>query len=276
MKHYTAYIDEAGDEGFGKLANPDPGCGQSHWLILGSIIIPDENRRLTASWRNDVLSNFPRKQTRDLHWRHLKHEQKIVVCNLLAEMPMGIGLTLSHKVTLPGSRYAGPFKQKGYLYNYLVRWLLERLICACKVKAAPDEASLRVVFSRRGGTNYQSMAQYLQKLANGEDLIKSPRITDWSVLNIPNIAVENHSKSPGLQLADCVTSAFYQGVEPNSYGNTEPAYGLKLAPRLIGHKTDPLNKGITVVPSVDAARCSNEQAAFINNCRRKGRQAPGS
>lgn len=269
MKTFTAYIDEAGDEGFGKLSDLDINTGQSRWLVLGCIIVSDDNRRLTPKWRDELLAFFPKKQRRDLHWRDLKHEQKVVVCNYMRDLKIGIGLTMSHKITLPGSKYAEPFKQRGYLYNYLVRWLLERLISACKRAAGGDPCKLRIVFSRRGGTNYQTMAEYLQMLADGDDLVKSPRSTDWSVLDIGKIAVENHSKSPGLQLADCVTSAFFQGVEPNLYGNTEPSYGLTLSPRLIDYNRDALNSGITVVPSVGAARCTDEQSEFIRQCRKK-------
>jgi len=38
MKEYVAYIDEAGDEGFGKLA-AGPVGGQSRWLVLGACIV---------------------------------------------------------------------------------------------------------------------------------------------------------------------------------------------------------------------------------------------
>ena len=33
---------------------------------------------------------------------------------------------MSHKVTIPGTRFEETFKKKQYLYNYLVRWLLKK------------------------------------------------------------------------------------------------------------------------------------------------------
>jgi magnesium chelatase family protein len=39
MADFIAYIDEAGDEGFGKLAAQGPGGGQSRWLVIGACIM---------------------------------------------------------------------------------------------------------------------------------------------------------------------------------------------------------------------------------------------
>lgn len=272
MRHYHAYIDEAGDEGFGKLRDLTTRGGQSTWLVLGSIVVREANDQLLPHWRDELRIQFPEKKKPDLHWANLNHDQKRVVCAGLAAQPLGVALTLSHKVTLPGSKYEHLFKKPQYLYNYLVRWLLERLITACQNNASPDTAKLHLTFSRRGGTDYQVMRDYLQMLADERDVIKAPRTTDWSVLDIDGIKVENHSKRAGLQLADCVTSAFFQALEPNRYGLVEAAYATTLAPRLIRAGGTPFNLGLTVVPSLNKARCTPEQLEFLNACwlRKKG------
>lgn len=276
MPGFTLYIDEAGDEGFGKLRRPEGGGGQSRWLIIGGFVVRDSNNNQTASWRDGINSRFPQKKSRDLHWRDFKHEQKVVVASELAKLPIGICIAASHKVTIPGSRYQDTFKQKGYLYNYLVRWQLERVIDAVQRASQEEQAVLRIVFSRRGGTNYQTMAEYLEKLRDGMDVIKSPRQTNWSVLDVKNIRVENHSKSPGLQLADCVTSSFFSGLEPNAYGNTESRYGRILSPKLLRRNQDALDEGLTIVPSLGSGKCSEEQIQFIQSCRTVSGQVPGS
>ncbi|KAF0178971.1 MAG: hypothetical protein FD124_528 [Alphaproteobacteria bacterium] len=272
MRHYYAYIDEAGDEGFGKLKTGDATGGQSMWLALGAIVVRAENNLRVIPWRDEILALFPGKK--DLHWKNLKHDQKKVVCRSLADRKLGIALAMSHKITIPGGRYEALFKQPQHLYNYLVRWLLERLIVACELAAAPEPACLHLVFSRRGGTNYTVMRKYLTFLADGRDLIKAPRRTNWGVLDIDGIEVEDHSKKAGLQLADCVTSAFFQAVEPNRFDDTEPSYALTLAPRLIKGRTG--TDGLTVVPNIVKARCRPSQADFIRECWRKSGQAPGS
>lgn len=265
MQHFYAYIDESGDEGFGKLRTEERG-GQSTWLILGAIIVRAANDKKIPEWRDSIRARFTDKRKPDLHWGNLRHDQKVVAAQDLAKLPFGAALTLSHKVTIPDSQYAHLFKKPQQLYNYLVRWLLERLISAAKEAAGGDKAVLHVVFSRRGGTDYKVMADYLQYLADGRDLVKAPRRTDWSVLDIDGILVENHSKRAGLQLADLVTSAFGNALEPNRFGNYEPRYAETLIPKLITAGGSAHNAGLTIVPSMRAARCDELQLAFLEKC----------
>lgn len=266
MKHYYAYIDEAGDEGFGKLRDLDSRGGQSTWLILGALIVNEVNNPKLPAWRDELRSKFVDKKKLDLHWANLNHDQRVVVCNRLAELPLGVSLALSHKVTIPGTPFENTFKRPQYLYNYLVRFLLERLISACCEKAKPDTARLHLTFSRRGGTNYEVMRQYLRYLAGGYDYVKAPRKTDWSVLDIDGIEVENHSKRAGLQLADCITSPFFTALERNRYGNIEPAYALRLVPRLVSVGGKTADAGLKIVPNMRAARCDAEQLDFLQKC----------
>lgn len=265
MSRYIAYIDEAGDEGFGKLASGAVG-GQSRWLVLGACIVSAENDVLMAGWKDAIVGRFPAKKSRDLHFRELKHDQKVVVCQEIAKLPVGVCVTLSHKVTITGTKYEETFKKKGYLYNYLIRWLLERVTQACH-KASPDGCSLRVIFSRRGGTNYQSMIDYLQLMRDGREVMRPVRSIVWDVLDIDSIAVENHSKWAGLQIADCVTSAFFSAVEPNLYGNYEPAYGRLLREKLLKRNGIILDCGVTPVPSMQKCAADDRQYAFFDEHR---------
>ena len=69
------------------------------------------------------------------------------------------------------------------------------------------------------------MLEYLKLMRDARELMRPVRSINWSVIDINNIAVENHSKWAGLQLSDCITSAFFSAVEPNTYGNYEHSYG---------------------------------------------------
>jgi hypothetical protein len=193
----------------------------------------------------------------------LKHEQKIVACQEIANLPIGICLTLSHKVTIVGSKYEAIFKQKGYLYNYLVRWLLERVSDACAKK--DNKAKIKIVFSRRGGTDYKIMKEYLALMRDGREKMRPIRSINWDVLDIDSIAVENHSKWAGLQIADCITSAFYFAVEPNPYGNYEPRYAQTLRERLIRRNGVALNCGLTPVPSFFKCGADELQTEFFKS-----------
>ena len=96
-----------------------------------------------------------------------------------------------------------------------------------------------------------------------EKMLQVRRI-DWRLIDIDNIAVENHSKWAGLQIADCVTSAFFLAVEPNAYGNYEHSYAKLLRDRVIkdygGHYLD---CGVTPVPSWGQCKPDAHQDAFF-------------
>ena len=271
MAHqYVAYIDEAGDDGFGKLATEDGG-GQSRWLVLGCCLATRENDQTLPAGRDNILARFPRRQSRKLHFRDLRHEQKIVACQEIASLPIEAALTLSHKVTLPGSKWEVPFKQKGYLYNYLLRWLLERVTSHCQTQS--DGCSLKIVFSRRSGTDYQKMMEYLELMRDGREVVRAMRSINWSVLKIKDISVETHDRWAGLQIADCIVSAFFSAVEPNAYGNYEPAYADLLRDKLITSKGGALNIGLTVIPSIRRGprRKTKGIFPFIQTARHMGR-----
>ena len=266
MHQFTVYIDEAGDEGFGKLA-AGPVGGQSRWLVLGACIVSRETDQKLPHWRDHIVSRFAKKKTRDLHFHTLTHEQKIVVCQEISKLRIGICVTLSHKITIPGTRWEHTFKQKGYLYNYLVRWLLERVSTACAHK--DQGGKVKIIFSRRRGTDYATMKEYLLLMKNGREMIPPVRSINWSVIDIEAIAVENHSKWAGLQFADCATSAFFRAVEPNIYGNFEPSYAKILKNNLIKIGGNALNCVLAPVPSFLKCEANEEQIAFFESFMEK-------
>lgn len=259
---FVAYIDEAGDEGFGKLS-AGPVGGQSRWLVLGACMAHREDDLQFPIWRDRILSRFPKHKSRDLHFRDLKHAQKIVVCQEIAKLPVSASLVCSHKVTIPGTKWEKVFKQKQYLYNYLIRWLLERVTAYCA--AYGPECSVKVIFSRRAGTDYKTMRDYLALMRDGHEVIRPVRSIVWRVLEVDKIAVENHNKWAGLQIADCVTSAFFSALEPNTYGNYEHAYANILREKLIIGKGAILQCGLTGVPTFFNRHLDSEQERFIRS-----------
>lgn len=262
---HVAYIDEAGDEGFGKLRGKT-GHGQSQWLLLGAAIVRSTNDKQLPTWRNNILDRFPLSQTSDLHFRNLKHEQKIVVCQEITKLPIRVCIVFSKKKTIPGSKWVDQFKRPGYLYNYLTRWLLERISTFCVIdsnKQDIDYTRIKVVFSRRGGTNYQAMKEYMILMRDGREIIRPSRSIDWNSFDPADIVVENHSKWAGLQFADSTTSAHFAAVEPNIYQNTEPRYAEILRPNILRINGKGLNAGITPVPHLQGCEPNEEQFKFF-------------
>jgi hypothetical protein len=264
VKHFVAYIDESGDEGFGKLRSEGK-TGQSRWLSIGAAIVSKENDRFVPSWRDEIIDLFPKRQNRDLHFRFMNHDQRVAACSVLATKPVGICVIASNKETLLDSSKLEIFKRKGYLYNYLVRFLLERVTHAVALAAVrvKDEARLSVEFSRRSGTDYQSMREYLCLMRDGREVLRPVRSINWDVLDPDDIRVENHSNRAGLQIADVLTSATSSALDPNQYGQIEPRYALMLKRRYIRHSKQILDCGLTLIPPVSKCPLNDEQRSFI-------------
>lgn len=263
MADFIAYIDEAGDEGFGKLKAQGVNGGQSSWLLIGACMVEASDDLRLPTWKDTIVRRLG-KTGRDLHFTHLGHDQRVVVSQEIAKLALKSAVTFSHKVTIPGSKWASVFKQKGYLYNYLVRWLLERL--TAEVKAMPDGPHrLRLVFSRRGGTDYESMTNYLRLVRDDRQLYPTPGRIAWDVLNPNDLEVVNHSKRAGLQFADCVTSAVYAAVEANVFGNYETRYADLLRGNMITKRGNALNYGIIPVPAFNRCQANAHQEAFFRS-----------
>lgn len=267
MQNFYVYIDEAGDEGFGKLADTD-NKGQSRWLVLGACIVREQNDKLLPAWRNEILSKFPRKQKRDLHFRDLSHEQKVVACQILGVKPLGFCGVFSNKITINDHPKRDVFrKNKGYLYNYLIRYLLERVSYTCSSaseKDSTEKPQLHITFSRRGGTNYSTMQDYLKLLRDGKEKIKPVRTIDWNIIDINSIKVEDHASRAGLQIADVFTSAFFMGFEGNHFGNYEHQYGEHLAKRIISKNNQIIDWGLTLIPKIEKNPLNEQQRAFLS------------
>lgn len=274
--HFVAYIDEAGDEGLGKLKLPGP-TGQSRWLAIGGILVRQEHDAHLPEWRDEVMALFPGKSRRDLHFRDLNHHQKVAATEHLSSKTFGVCCVCSNKITLcDGGALFKRFTQKGYLYNYLTRYLLERLTSAVRAvaDATGQRASLSVVFSRRGGTDYQSMRDYLILMRDGRERIRPVRSIDWSVFSPDDIKVENHSRWAGLQLADVATSATAAGLEQNGYGYYEPRYANTLAKRFLTKGKRVLNTGLVLVPPIGKCPLDDAQTSFVLGLNELW-QAPG-
>lgn len=262
---YHAYIDEAGDEGLGKLKNVGARGGQSTFFAIGAFIVTGENNRLLPAWRNDLLAPFPQRAGRTLHWRDLKHEQKIAVSHALTAKTFGACVALSYKPTILTSPKYEIFKRPQHLYNYVVRYVVERVTNAVRRKADIEGhlASLTITFSRRQGTDYEVMQEYFQLIKDGKEVMPSVGVIDWSVFDPSRIRVENHAVRAGLQLADVVTSATFAAFEPGTYGYCEESYCGILRQRYIRNRAgSALNCGLTLLPPLRKNPMPAKQRAF--------------
>ena len=120
--------------------------------------------------------------------------------------------------------------------------------------------------SKRGGTDYEAMHDYMVLMRDGREKIRPVRSIDWRVFDPADIAVEDHSRWAGLQLADAATSAFFAAVEPNGYGNQETRYAEILRGNVVCHANGVgLSFGVTPVPSLRGCQPSEAHEAFFRS-----------
>ena len=114
------------------------------------------------------------------------------------------------------------------------------------------------------------MKDYLILMRDGLEVVRPVRSINWTVLDVNNIAVENHSKWAGLQIADCATSAYFAALEPNVYGNFDPSYANILRPKLLKDQHGRvLNCGVTPVPGLLRCGASEAQLSYLRSLEKK-------
>jgi len=240
---YRVYVDESGDEGF--VFNAD-GSGSSRWLVLSAVVVRKKNDlslvRLLESVR--LLLGKPPKKA--LHFRDLKHEQRVPYVKQVAEAKIKTISVLIHK---PSLRDPEKFQaEKFLLYRYACRYLLERVSWLCRDRHNPGEGSGRadIIFSNRSIMSYDDLKTYLQILKTKSDPMRV-RI-DWQIVDPGRVSAVEHSKLAGLQIADAVASSFFFAVNLNRYGEIEDKYARILMPQSYKHKGAVIGYGLKFWP----------------------------
>lgn len=230
---FVAYIDESGDEGF--TFRPD-GSGSSRWLVLSALVMRQENDRLVVQVANEARKLLRKPPKHPLHFRDLKHEQRVALAKLIGQMPSRTVSVLIHKPSIPDPEN---FQREAYsLYRYASRLLLERVSWLCRDHKRKDvgNGQVELIYSNRSAMSYEDLRNYLEQLRLGKDV----RI-EWGVINPAAVRAVNHDQLAGLQLADAVATSAYYAVTPNFYGDTEDRYLRLLAPTIYRQDKNNMN-----------------------------------
>lgn len=222
---FRVYIDESGDEGF--VFNPD-GSGSSKWLVLSALITRWETDLTTVKLIDRVRSVLGRPPVSPLHFRDLKHEQRIPYVREIAAATLRTVSVLIHK---PSIKEPEKFQSEKYLlYRYASRMLLERVSWFCRDhrKEGVGNGEAEIIFSNRSKMSYDELRNYLRKLKAKSDPLGVT--IDWSVINPDTVRAVNHEQLMGLQLADAIASGLYYAVNLNRYGDAESRYQEILRP----------------------------------------------
>lgn len=227
-RSFVAYIDESGDEGF---SFREDGSGSSRWLVLSALVMRKEHDAEVVKTAKAARAMLGKPDRYPLHFRDLKHEQRVALARIVGQMPSRTVSVLVHKPSIPDPEN---FQREAYaLYRYASRLLLERVSWLCRDHRHRQDAGngqVDLIYSNRSAMSYDALRDYLLQLREQAER-KEIRI-DWSVIDPVRVRAVNHDQLAGLQLADAVaTSAFY-GVTPNRFGDIEDRY-LRLIGRTI-------------------------------------------
>lgn len=240
VHHYTLFVDEAGDDKVDRL-KPYHINGNSEWLCIGGYLVRVEQESDLERRRDEILTSFGGQAGGTLHYKKLKSANRISTAKRLAkrDCPARGFVICSYKKTMigyenPRAAAVATGNPRDVLYNFVSRLLLERVTTYVTKSArrhAIKEPILRVVMASRRGHHFGRFKAYVEQLKNqavaGTTYLDARQI-DPTVLSRDQILRLPASKSPGLQLADTLVSAFFQSIEQASPNfSDQPALYLK-------------------------------------------------
>jgi hypothetical protein len=253
---FVGYIDESGDEGFSF------GKGSSEWFVLSAVITRKTTDLAVVKLVDRVRTLLGKPVRKPLHFRDLKHEQRLPFVAEIAKANLRAVSVLIHK---PSLLEPEKFQERYRLYFYAVRYLLERVSWFCRDHRSPHDAgdgSADFVFSNRSGMSYAEMREYLGVLRQQTELA-DVRI-DWNVVNPEQLTALAAGKLMGLQIADAVAGSFFYAVQPSRLGFTEDRYARMLKPIVYHREGHYVGYGIKFWPrEVDERIRSEEKLRWV-------------
>lgn len=242
MPHsFIAYIDESGEEAL------DGKPGSSEWFVLSAVVTRRETDLKAVKVLDHIRSALNKPPKKGLHFRRLKHPQKLAYLSELVIEQARIR-ALSILVHKPSLNRADVFRENNRLYFFTAKYLLERVSWLCRDAAPPTigDGTARIVFSSRESMPYHDFRAYLA-------LLKYERPTEsrisWNQISPDLVDALPANKRMGLQLADAVAHSFWRAVDPLNHGSTEDTYARMLKPLVYQHNGVFLGYGVKVFPA---------------------------
>lgn len=240
---FTVYIDESGDEGFVFLPNEK---GSSRWLVLSAVIFRKNHDLDAVRLMREVREKLGKEPRKALHFRELRHEQRVPYIRAIGDAQLRTVSVLIHK---PSIKEPEKFQSDKFrLYRYATRLLLERVSWLCRDhrKEGEGDGTAEITFSNRSAMSYDDLRNYLIHLRSISDA-KEINI-DWGVVCPELVKAVNHDQLAGLQIADAVASGIFFAVNINNYGEAEDRYLRMLAPTIYRHKKTAVGYGLKFWP----------------------------
>lgn len=233
MSRITVFVDEGGDSG---LKDGLHHHGSKYeWLVLAAYIVRTGSIEKTFSTRDHILRECRMRQASSVHYHKMKEDRRKQACDILAGHSARAAVLCSHKSNM--REYVNPKLGKmpaSKFYNWCTKLLLERVIDFyqndSKIKKYELEP-IDIIFSRMKTHDYEGMFSYFETSNSQHRLGKrklNPKAWSDAIMQRRNWLVGDHEDHAGLQLADLVASAFYQGVNSSAHNfTTKQAEALK-------------------------------------------------
>jgi hypothetical protein len=255
---YIAYIDEAGDDGL-KPKNPSE-RKSSDWMVISAVLIKANREDQVVPWTKDIIKSIGQHQLTNLHFRTLKDDKKLLVCEALSCLPIRTFSVLSHKRNMIGYRNIRAERAKvnrtAWFYCWMLRLLMEKITTYCgrrSIKDYKDHRAIRIELSDRGGVKLSDVIDYLHYIKDQSNMgmmYHAKYDLDWSVIDHDEIYSYPNKMRAGLQLSDCVASAFFAGLQPKEDGSTRPEFAKKLLPTVcLGPNRRRYGFGVRTMPT---------------------------
>lgn len=253
---FLVFIDEAGDPGLRTVRPIDPN-GSSEWLVLGAVVLRNRYETSAVQWIKDIRLELEIRQRPDVHYRNLSDTKRLSAARIVATLPIRTFVLLSNKKNMRQHRNISAEKipTPDWFYNFCIRLLLERIsqyLAKCSPADGAAVGPARLIFSRRGSAYYghiNSYMTYLRKQSeNGRLFLKAGEV-DWTMIDIGNTTIVHHDESAGAQLADIVTSAFYQAADARSSRRWATAPAELLEPIVAHRRKQYAGIGVTLMPA---------------------------
>lgn len=159
---FRVYIDESGDEGFKFLPGEQ---GSSRWFVLSAVVTRRERDLQLVRLAKEVRVLLKKGPKQALHFRHLKHEQRVPFVRRIGESPLRHIHVLVHKPSIVDPEN---FQQEKFsLYRYASRLLIERVSWLCRDYYRPGDTGnglAELIFSNRSAMSYEDLRDYLRRL----------------------------------------------------------------------------------------------------------------
>jgi len=237
---FVVYVDESGDEGFSF------GKGSPEWFVLSAAVTRKATDLETAKLVDRVRSLLGKPEKKPLHFRDLKHEQRLPYVDAIAKADLRAVSVLVHKPSLVEREI---FQEHYGLYFHAVRYLLERVSWYCRDHKMPHhlgDGTAEIVFSNRSGMSYEEMREHFANLQarTGPTDIR----VDWSVVVPEQLSAYAPGRRMGLQIADAIASSFFYAVQRSRHGFTEDRYARMLKPVVYHRQGQHLGYGLKFWP----------------------------